>query len=51
MSRSENIEPPIDEKFKPLTTIKRGHFTTHLPRKFAEINAKLAAAAAKGKQP
>jgi len=48
MSRSENIPPPIPDKFKPLTQVKRGHFTSHLPRKFAEINAKLAKGLGKG---
>lgn len=40
MSRSEQIIP---EKFRPLVTVKRGHMTTHLPRKFAEVNRKLLA--------
>lgn len=42
MSRSENIPQPVPEKFRPLTEVKRGHFTSHLPRKFAEMNAELA---------
>jgi hypothetical protein len=33
---------PIPSKFKPLTTVKRGHMTSHLPRKFADTNRKLA---------
>lgn len=33
----------IDPKFASLTVIKRGHMTSHLPRKFAETNANMAA--------
>lgn len=43
MSRSENIDVKIADRFKPLTTIRReAHHHTHLPRKYAEVNAALA---------
>jgi hypothetical protein len=45
MSRSSSIPQPISEKYLPLTKIKRGNHTSHLPKKFAEVNAALARAA------
>lgn len=42
MSRSETLPQPIPEKFLPLTQIKRGNHTSHLPRKYAEVNKSLA---------
>lgn len=47
MSRSEQIIP---EKYVPLLRIKRGHMTSHLPRKFAEVNASLARASIQKKE-
>ncbi len=41
MSRSETIPQPIPPKFEKLIQVRRGNHTSHLPRKFAEVNAAL----------